>query len=70
MTSVKEAAARERDRKQKAVMENLKALISEVLVEARDGELSRITPRTRSALDDARAELQEDIDTIVRAWSE
>jgi vacuolar-type H+-ATPase subunit E/Vma4 len=70
MPTVKEAAARERDRKQKAVMENLKALISEVLVEARDGELSRITPRTRSALDDARAELQEDIDTIVRAWSE
>jgi vacuolar-type H+-ATPase subunit E/Vma4 len=70
MITVKEAAARERDRKQKAVMENLKALISEVLVEARDGELSRITPRTRSALDDARAELQEDIETIVRAWSE
>jgi vacuolar-type H+-ATPase subunit E/Vma4 len=70
MTTVREAAARERDRKQKTVMENLKALISEVLVEARDGELSRITPRTRSALDDARAELQEDIDTIVRAWSE
>lgn len=70
MTTVKEAAARERDRKQKAVMENLKALICEVLVEARDGELARITPRTRSALDDARAELQEDIETIVRAWPE